>query len=165
MKYLLVVLALTAGCNTDLLTKQMATDALKNDRSVDIVNGYLDLRYAENRGSAFSMFEDLPAYVRRPLLIGLALMQCLIIGAFLVYQRKRSFLFLLPFILIMAGGIGNLVDRIRFDYVVDFIYFHIEDDFHWPIFNVADILITAGIILLLMQMLFAKNEQHPLALN
>ena len=67
--------------------------------------------------------------------------------------------FLLPYLIILGGAVGNLIDRIRYGYVVDFIYFHIRDRFSWPIFNVADILLSVGVGLLLIQLFFLKGEE------
>lgn len=55
----------------------------------------------------------------------------------------------------ISGALGNLIDRIRYGYVIDFIHVHIRDVFSWPVFNVADILIVAGIGLLLLQLLLS----------
>jgi signal peptidase II len=59
--------------------------------------------------------------------------------------------------LVLGGAIGNLVDRLRLGYVVDFILMHWKDKFYWPTYNVADIAITVGIVLMIYEFIFGKN--------
>ena len=88
--------------------------------------------------------------IRRPILIGLQLAGALCALALVVVWRKRRFGVLLPFSLIIGGALGNVTDRILLGSVVDFIHVHYQDTFSWPVFNVADILITVGVGLLLL---------------
>ena len=66
----------------------------------------------------------------------------------LINQYKKNILIVLGLLLILGGAIGNLFDRISYGYVIDFIYFHI-DEFYWPAFNVADTAISIGVLLFL----------------
>lgn len=157
LKYGLIVLVLLAGCNSDLYTKKIATEALKNKSSITVVRDYLDLRYSENEGVAFSFMEELNDRIREPILISLPVILLAGLCGFIAHERRKPFLSLLPFILILAGGLGNAVDRIQNGYVVDFIYFHIRDVFRWPIFNVADILVCLGVFMLVLNILFNKD--------
>jgi signal peptidase II len=161
LKISMIVAVLLAGCHSDVVTKHLATQSLKDQPAVPVISGYLDLNYTENEGIAFSMFGSLTPEVRRPILAGLQMLSTLVILGLIVVWRKKSFFVLLPFALFVSGGLGNLIDRLRYGYVVDFIHFHIEDRFSWPVFNVADILISVGIGLLILQMLFRK--ENPLS--
>jgi signal peptidase II len=161
LKHALLLFVLVAGCNTDLVTKHVATDKLAAGDRIELVSGYLDLRYTENESSAFSMFSSIDPAVRLPLLIAGPLLTSLVVIVLLVLRRRRALLELLPFTLILAGGLGNLIDRVRLGHVVDFIHFHVKGAFSWPIFNVADVLIAIGIGLLLLRMLIDWRRAAP----
>lgn len=158
MKLLFSLFILLAGCASDLHTKHLAQESLKNRPSVSVIGGYLDLRYSENEGLSFSMFESLPPKIRKPLLCGVQLLSAAAVAAFLLISRKRSFFTLLPLLLVLSGAVGNVWDRLRYGYVVDFIYFHIGKAFSWPIFNIADILIAVGVGLMFLQLIWQKES-------
>ena len=157
IKLILIVFIVLGGCHSDLYTKHLATEALRDQPSVPLVSGYLDLRYTENEAIAFSFLDSVPKSLKRPLFASLQLFSSLLVCILLVLWRKKPFWSLLPFVLILSGALGNAFDRVRFGYVVDFIHFHIQDRFSWPVFNVADILISVGIGLLILQILLQKQ--------
>jgi len=161
LKYALLAFVLVGGCNTDLVTKQLATERLEGGEKVEVVSGFLDLRYTENDASAFSLLSSVDPDIRFPILVAGPLLTSLIVAVLLVIKRRRAARELLPFALILAGGLGNLIDRLRFGHVVDFIHFHVRDSFSWPIFNVADVLIVIGIGLLLLQTMRAGGRATP----
>jgi signal peptidase II len=108
------------------------------------VAGPVELRYAQNHGMAFSLERVLPAAAQKPLVI---LGGLLILGVIAVtWYRRRGELSAetAGYALVIGGAIGNLLDRAARGYVVDFV--HIDG---WPIFNVADVAIAAGVALLL----------------
>lgn len=167
LKYALIFFVFFAGCNSDQYTKYLAKAKLKDKSPLVVFSDYLELCYAENTGAAFSILYDLTPSLRRPLLIGVPLAAVLAVGYFIWCFRRRRFFLLLPLSFIIAGATGNLLDRIRYGYVIDFIHFHIMDVFHWPVFNVADILLWIGTILLLVQIFFLRSHllstQKPIA--
>ena len=162
LKYLVIVSIVLGGCHSDLYTKRMAEDSLKNEKPVHLIAGFLDLEYTENEGAIFGLFHDITPEVRRPLLIFTALIMTIAIALFIFHFRKRSLWSLMPYLLILSGALGNLSDRIQSDYVVDFIHFHLKDHFHWAVFNVADIYITVGMLLMLSQTLISKRDPFRL---
>lgn len=117
------------------------------------LGGFLsfDFVFAQNPGGAFSLLRGLPEIVRRPffLYVSAAAAVFLVTMYLRIDRRHRALAWGLP--LALGGAIGNLVDRIRYGWVVDFIDFSIrrgEREHHWPIFNVADIAIVIGVGLL-----------------
>ncbi len=137
----------------DQLTKKLAITFLRDGvQSITIIPDLFSLTYAENKGVAFSLEFAPPAALL--LLTGLI---TLIVLIYVIRSRNRTALFLLPFALITGGGIGNMIDRMTYGRVVDFIYF---DLYHgqmfgtwvslWPIFNVADSAITIGACMLII---------------
>jgi signal peptidase II len=114
-----------------------------------LVEGFLELRYAENCGAAFGLLDESPRWVRA----GVFMTAGALAVAFLMMMFVRGsggtyFAWSVP--LVVSGALGNMVDRLRLGYVIDFIHFHIHQSFEWPTFNVADSTITVGVALLLL---------------
>ncbi len=104
-----------------------------------------------NKGAAWGMFGNLPDSIRLPFftLIGVIA----VVGIFVFYYRSyQQFLMRISLISIFAGAIGNIIDRMTIGYVIDFIDWH-YNGYHWPTFNVADIAISVGVGLMLVQMI------------
>ena len=115
-----------------------------------LIDDYLEFRYAENCGAAFGVLNHSPAWLR--LLLFAPAASAAVIGLlWLFWSGYGGRLFALSVPLIASGALGNLVDRFRLGYVVDFIRFHVQDAFVYPTFNVADITITVGAALLLIE--------------
>lgn len=108
---------------------------------IELLPGFLDLVRVENYGSAFGLLAN-----QTFLLIVASLATLLVILLFFhCLMESISVGITLSLALILGGAIGNLVDRIRFGYVTDFISVHLLDLFHWPVFNIADACITVGV--------------------
>ncbi len=104
----------------------------------------LSLVYVENKGSAFGLFANQAFLI---IIIGIA--SFFIILLLLHYLSPATKLSMLSIGLILGGAAGNLIDRLRLGYVIDFIDFRLWGNFHWPAFNVADAAITIGILVFL----------------
>lgn len=118
------------------------------------VTGFFNIVFTWNFGTAFSLFNGLGEFAP----IALVVMTGFIIGAILYYLFARAQRFeIVPLSLIAGGAIGNLIDRVRFGAVVDFLDFHIGG-YHWPAFNVADICIVVGVCLYIMQWYIARRK-------
>jgi len=115
-----------------------------NSPQIELLPGFLNLIHVENYGSAFGLFAN-----QTFLLIAISLVCLLIILIFLRYLAPATTLSLVAIALILGGAIGNLIDRLRFGYVTDFIDIHLQNLIHWPAFNIADAAITVGITTLL----------------
>lgn len=115
-----------------------------------LVDGYLELRYAENCGAAFGVLDRGPSWLRLAI-FGPAATAAIIGLLWLYFTGYGSKLFAASVPLIAAGALGNLVDRARLGYVVDFIRFHLHESWAWPTFNIADSTITVGVALLLIE--------------
>ena len=112
------------------------------------VNGFFNMVLVYNKGAAFSFLSDAPGW-QTPLLIAFALVAIAIVGTLLVRSPGRRLL-CTGFALILGGALGNLIDRLRYGQVVDFLDFHAAG-WHWPAFNVADSAITLGAVLLVVE--------------
>ena len=117
-------------------------------QSRPLVAGWLDLTYTLNPGAAFSLFATMSPGFRSVFFIALSLTATVVLGA-LMLRRGTTTSYAVAFGLILGGTIGNLVDRVSRGLVTDFIYFH-HASFNYPVFNVADSAITAGVGLILI---------------
>ena len=116
---------------------------------VVLIENYLEFRYAENCGAAFGLMRTMPPMVRKAVFYGAAAGVITLLWWLLISGRgSRFFVWSVP--LITAGAVGNLYDRITLGYVVDFIRFHLDERWSYPTFNVADVWITAGVVLILI---------------
>ncbi len=158
MKYnrikIFVLLTIVIFCTScDLATKWLAAKHLDWSNPVTIINNFVELRYTENEAIAFSMLHSVNPDTRKWIIYSLSSF-ALIFLILLIWQvRKDSMWGLIALMLILSGALGNLIERIIRGYVIDFIHLHYYDRFSWPIFNVADILITCGGILIAILML------------
>jgi signal peptidase II len=130
-----------------------------------LIEGYLEFRYAENCGAAFGMLAEAPRWVRLGVFMSVGAF-AIIALSFMFISGTGGQLFAWSVPLIVSGALGNVIDRIRFGYVVDFIRFYVHDQsgftilrgFEYPTFNVADITITVGVALLLLDALLYKGD-------
>lgn len=145
--FILLLLAL------DQWTKHLAIVHLKNSRAVSLIDGVLELKYLENRGSAFGILENQKFFI---LFVGFVFMAAVLFFLFKLPMAKKFIIVHVLLSAIVAGGAGNMIDRFRFDYVVDFIYFALID---FPVFNVADCCIVVSTIGLFILFMFVYKEK------
>lgn len=137
----------------DQLTKYLAIINLKNHPAFVLWDGVLELNYLENRGSAFGMLQNQKFFI---LFIGVVFLAVILFFLFKLPEEKKFCTVHILLSAIVAGGVGNMIDRLRFDYVVDFISFVL---IHFPIFNVADCYIVVATIVLFLLFLFVFKEK------
>jgi len=123
----------------DQITKYLAIKFLSPDGIVKLLP-FLNLVYVENTGTAFGMFKFLGS--------GFFIIIALVVTGFLVYMYFKDTQNWFIYSLIIAGALGNIIDRLIYGYVIDFIDLHLKN-LHWPAFNVADSAISIGIVLFL----------------
>lgn len=156
-KIILLLLILIVSMSCDLTTKWLAKRHLEYISPIQIVPNFIELRYTENDAIAFSMLKSIPLPYRNIIIYTTSLIAFIILGIITYQSRKESILWLSALVLILAGAIGNILDRVLNGYVVDFIHLHYADKFSWPIFNVADITITVGAFILAILMLHKSS--------
>lgn len=125
---------------------------------IEVIRGFWRFHYAENSGAAWSFLADAPAKFRIIFFTAVSLIA--IIAILVIFFRLKSSWdsVVWAFAMIVAGAVGNFVDRIRYNYVIDFIQWHWNDKAYWPTFNIADVAIVVGVALLVLDMLFNKNS-------
>ena len=143
----------------DQVTKRIADDRLERSgvRSVPvpIVGDFLRLTYVENRGAAFGLLQDQTAFF---VFVGVLVIG--VIAASYRYLPRSGFRLHLALGLQLGGAIGNLIDRVRQGYVVDFVDFGYHSNW-WPVFNVADSAIVIGVALLALNALSPTSTEEP----
>ncbi len=131
---------------------------LVGHRQVVLIPGHLDFSYVENPAGAWGMLADVDEDVRRTVFFVLSLVAIGVVVALLVRPPSERLVPLVALGGILGGAIGNVVDRLSTHYVVDFIHMY-WGDYHWPRYNIADIGITVGVIVLLL----ASGPRKPKA--
>jgi lipoprotein signal peptidase len=156
--YLFLAVVAVVSLAADLATKAWAEHRLDGAgafRPVELIPGHLDFVLAKNRGGAWGLLQDTPESVRRPFFLVVSFLAIAFIVS--LYRRlaptQHALRWGLP--LVLGGALGNLVDRIRYSHVIDFIHAHMRwggRDHSWPTFNVADIAICVGVGLMALDM-------------
>ena len=152
------MIALCSLLLADQYTKRLAISHLKGQEPFVIISRVLEFSYLENTGAAFSSFAG-----KQTLLICLTtVVTLLLLWKYLTLPDGKRFVPMrLCMLLIISGAVGNLIDRVSRNYVVDFIYF-VPIDF--PKFNVADIYITVGVAVLAFLLFFRYSDEDMEAL-
>ncbi len=139
----------------DQWSKYLVQKRLHLFQSFEVIKGFFNLVHVRNKGGAFGIFGGARGELFSSLFI---LVSFVAIGAILYFfikvnEREKSLLFALS--LVLSGAIGNLIDRLVYGEVVDFLDFHLFS-YHWPAFNIADSAITLGIGLLAYKLVFQE---------
>jgi len=141
---------------TDRISKIYIIKIAEVESVVDIyLNSYLNFYLIWNKGIAFGLFSFDENYIYN--IITLIIITITIIVLMMIYKTEGFKRYSLLFV--FGGSLGNIFDRFYYSAVPDFIDFHIKD-FHWFIFNVADIFITLGIVCLIFDEIFINNRKH-----
>ena len=135
----------------DQITKLLVVQNISEGASVEGIRGVFRLTYIENKGAAFGILAE-----HRWIFMILSVIAIAAILFYLWREKPRSILVCLSLGMILGGGIGNMIDRIRFDYVVDFISFVL---IHFPIFNVADCYVTVAAFCLIGLVMWYYNDE------
>jgi len=146
-KILLLAVLLVVIILVDQWTKHLVHTQFNWGESKSIISGFFDLTYVRNQGAAFGLFHQAPPAFRDPFFVAVPVIAIFVI-LFLIFKMVSDSLWsVIALSLILAGAIGNLIDRLRFGYVIDFLDFHWREIYHWPAFNVADSSIVVGVCL------------------
>ncbi len=152
--YIAAVVLVSLGVLLDQFTKYLASACLKGQKPFVLLEGVFELQYLENRGAAFGLFQNQQFFF----FISVVFI-CLVIVWFYtkVPMNQRYFPLRSCAVFIMAGAVGNCIDRVTQRFVVDFLYFKL---IHFPIFNVADIYVTVATSVLAVLLLFYYKEEE-----
>ncbi len=142
------------------------------ERDITIIPGLFNFKYAENPAAAFSMTGSMPDWFRRPFLLMISLLASIGIAVWYLKLKVADWAVMTAFPLIISGAVGNLIDRARLAYVIDFLDFYLASPDsvsawlvqtfrtnHWPTFNIADSCIVVGALLVIFRTF--KNPPKP----
>jgi len=132
----------------DQASKLAIAGSMQLYQSIEIVP-YFNLTYVHNTGAAFSFLSEAGGW-QRWFFAGLALVISVVIAVWLARLKQHETLLAVALSLILGGAIGNLIDRLAYGYVIDFLDVYYQT-WHWPAFNIADSAITLGVILMLVE--------------
>ncbi|NLW08067.1 MAG: signal peptidase II [Clostridia bacterium] len=142
---LLVILVLAV----DQLSKYIIRTNMVPNQSLPVIESIFHITYVNNPGAAFGLFAN-----KTWLFIGVTLAVVILIVFTYLYLPPGQMIVRLALALMLGGAVGNLIDRLRFGYVIDFLDFRI-----WPVFNLADMAVVSGVILLCWQILASGGKQ------
>lgn len=144
-----ILLIITGLISIDQISKYMALNYLKDIGSIPIIENIFHLTYVENRGAAFGMLQG------NQFIFIIAATLAMVVGLYYIYKYKLSLLAKSSIVLIISGAIGNMIDRVRLGFVVDYFDFRIIWEY---VFNIADVFVVIGTILLCIHIIFFDND-------
>lgn len=157
-KYVLVFSVALVIVIADQLTKIWVDTDMRLYQSIPIIDGFFSLTYVRNTGAAFSMFADMSETYRIPFFSVVAVVAVSAILYFVHSTPRSQKLVLVACGFVLGGALGNLIDRVVYGSVIDFLDVY-WGDWHWPAFNVADSFISIGVGLLLLSSVFATDQE------
>jgi len=140
----------------DQFTKHVVETRIRLYDVITVVPGFFNITHVRNKGAAFGMLSSLPDFWRSAFFIGVTIVAVAAVIALILKTNDRLPVY--AFSLIAGGAMGNLIDRIRYGEVVDFIQWYVRSHY-WPSFNVADSAITIGVVLLAIEILFSTSAK------
>ena len=154
-KYLKLAVIAGSVIILDQITKAIILYSMSLYHSIPVVPGFFSITHIHNPGGAFGFMANQSPVVRSMVFLYVSALAVCLIFYFYKKTPKEYSLLAAGFALILGGAIGNLIDRIRFGKVVDFLDFYIGN-FHWPAFNIADSAISIGMVIFAYHFFFKK---------
>lgn len=140
----------------DQISKWLASNHLEPNQVLSIIPGFFNLVFVRNRGMAFGILSQSRSGFSYYFLLATTIVAIGVILFFFCWTKRKQKWLTVGLSLILGGAIGNLMDRIRLGYVIDFLDFFLKH-YHWPAFNMADSAVTAGTFWLLINIIAGKN--------
>ena len=153
--YLLALLVVVI----DQWTKWLAETKLTFHEPVPVIEPFLNWTLAYYYGAAFSFLADAGGW-QKWFFSGLALVMALFLIIYLIKAPRKATLLSVGLAMVLGGAVGNLIDRMLHGHVIDFIHVHNADVWHYPIFNIADMGISIGVALIVIDMLFLEKKRE-----
>lgn len=144
----LMIILFICGLGIDQFTKFLISHNMHLMDSIDVIPGFFSIMYVQNKGAAWSMLEG-----KINFFYIVAIFALIVMLGFYKHQQNKTIR--LSLVLMMSGTVGNLIDRIAFKHVVDFLSFNIFG-YDFPVFNVADIMLVVGVIIIFINEMFGE---------
>ncbi len=164
-RYLILLLVSVGVIVLDQLTKLAVIDRFKLGESIPVLDNLFSLTYIRNTGAAFGILATADPAFRVPFFVIVPLVALLAIGYIFRKIPESDIKLSTALSLVIGGAIGNLIDRVRLGFVIDFLDFHWKFQYHFPAFNVADSAICVGVGLLMLDLLVAPDKNDKGEVN
>lgn len=158
-KFLILGALLPIFVVLDQWTKILVLHRFALGESIAVIPGYFNLTYVRNTGAAFGLLAQAHPSFRVPFFLLVPVAALAAIGYIFWKIHPKDFKLATALSLVMSGALGNLIDRARLGYVVDFLDFHWQYQAHFPAFNVADSAISVGVCILMVDLFFKEEDQ------
>lgn len=158
-KYLTLSTIAVLIIGIDQWTKMAVVSRFRLGESISVIEGIFNLTFIRNFGAAFGILATADSNFRTPFFIIVPVVALLAIGYVFQKVPENDLRMTTALSLVIAGAVGNLIDRLTIGYVVDFLDFHWRGGYHFPAFNVADSAITVGVGLLMLD-LFIQDQRE-----
>ena len=156
MTFYLIALAVIL---LDQVTKLAIVRTLQLGQGIPVIPGFFDIVFVRNPGAAFGFLATLSEQVRNPFFIVISLAAVVLILVYHTWYLHSHRLISIGLGLVLGGAVGNLIDRLRYGMVVDFLDVHVFQ-YHWPAFNAADSAISIGVSLMILDMLLDWRRER-----
>lgn len=156
-KYLILFLISFSVILLDQVTKYLITESFRLGDTLPIIPDFFNLSYVQNKGAAFGILATADPAFRVPFFMVVPILALISIGFLFKKIAKEDLRLAIALSLVIGGAIGNLIDRLLWGYVIDFLDFHWRWGYHFPAFNVADSAICVGVALVILD-LFRSEE-------
>lgn len=155
-KYIWSAALISAVLVLDQITKHIVQKYIRLYDLIVVVPGFFNLTHVRNKGAAFSILSTLPDLWRGFFFISVTIIAVTVIAVLI--RKNEDRMLVIAFSFIIGGAIGNLIDRILYGEVIDFVQWYVKS-WYWPSFNVADSAISVGVALLAIDMLFFQKKE------
>lgn len=145
----------------DQWTKMLVINRFQLGESISVVSNFFSLTYVQNTGAAFGILAQSHPTFRVPFFIFVPVIALIVISYLFRKLADNDWKMSAALSLVIGGAIGNLIDRIRVGYVIDFLDFHYRYQYHFPAFNVADTAICIGVAFLVFDVLGEEHVSNP----
>ncbi|MCI5144979.1 MAG: signal peptidase II [Candidatus Electrothrix sp. AR3] len=154
MRFFIIMVLIVVG---DQLSKSWILDNYALYESTTLIPGFFNFTFLRKSGAAFGMLSGMPLLWRQIFFIGVAVIALVVLILMQRNMGRESFWYTLSFAFIGGGAVGNVIDRVRYGSVIDFLDVYIGK-YHWPAFNVADSGITVGVCIFLVLQFLEDDE-------
>jgi len=161
-KYIILFATVAMVVLSDFITKAYISSSMSLHESFAVISGFLNITYVRNPGAAFSFLADAPAIFRSIFFMSVTVIAIILVLYYIAKSKIEEPLMIFSLSLILSGAVGNLIDRMQFGEVIDFIDVYISS-YHWPAFNVADSAITVGAFIMILELTRGKKKQGDTA--
>ncbi len=158
-KYLLLGVTTGLILLLDQITKFYVDSSMRLHESIPVIQGFFNITYVRNPGAAFGFLADASPLFRSIFFVAVTVLAIILVVHYIWKSRAEEPFLTFALALILAGAVGNLIDRVRLGEVIDFLDVYIGS-YHWPAFNVADSAISVGAVILFIELTRRGSEKQ-----